>query len=562
MMSTSQRMQLIKEDDMVRLAWKRFLEKCEMRLDTTPLPVIWSTFRDYCAMYAPHLQLEAAPVQERVIDVEHEAVEVSDPADPDSAKSVMTQAIEAAQNERRVSAPEKAAQLLQEEGIHDLDEAKKDETAEQDEESTQIEREVDNSIDDRNHSVRITAINGRSISATRVVMNATPRPLIECKEAVNNRMIDGLTFTQQEEIAKEFDNLGIEYEKDYEENEGRRDESLPVPQPEPQPQFEPNPIIDPIYQLIAQALERIGFSPQQVDAKIDERIAEQTAACVADYLTSYQPPSTFEVKLQDMPLKEIDGTPPYWFERAFKMLAVNQEVLLVGPAGSGKSYGARLLAKALDMPFYATSLSGGVDEGVLQGWLMPVQSGGAFTYVPALFVTAYEQGGLMLLDELDAADANMLLIINDAVSNNEFFIPSRYENPRVIRHPNFRCIAAANTFGHGANRQYVGRAQLDEATLSRFRMGQIELDFDKSLEKRLYDERVVKYGHRLRERCRAQKGWKKDVSTRDIAKAHVKLAAWGSAEDVFYEYFSDWRDEDLERVKATRDHEMQRVILD
>jgi hypothetical protein len=40
----------------------------------------------------------------------------------------------------------------------------------------------------------------------------------------------------------------------------------------------------------------------------------------------------------------------------------------------------------------------------------------------------------------------------------------------------FVCIAAANTFGTGADRQYVGRNQLDESTLDRFRIGQIELD--------------------------------------------------------------------------------------
>jgi hypothetical protein len=38
----------------------------------------------------------------------------------------------------------------------------------------------------------------------------------------------------------------------------------------------------------------------------------------------------------------------------------------------------------------------------------------------------------------------------------------------IERHKDFICIAAANTFGMGANRVYVGRNQLDAATLDRF----------------------------------------------------------------------------------------------
>jgi cobaltochelatase CobS len=39
----------------------------------------------------------------------------------------------------------------------------------------------------------------------------------------------------------------------------------------------------------------------------------------------------------------------------------------------------------------------------------------------------------------------------------------------------------ANTFGTGADRQYVGRNQLDESTLDRFRIGQIERDYDSEI---------------------------------------------------------------------------------
>jgi cobaltochelatase CobS len=41
-------------------------------------------------------------------------------------------------------------------------------------------------------------------------------------------------------------------------------------------------------------------------------------------------------------------------------------------------------------------------------------------------------------------------------------------------------IAAGNTFGRGASREYVGRQQLDAATLDRFTV--FEVDYDEALE--------------------------------------------------------------------------------
>ena len=99
------------------------------------------------------------------------------------------------------------------------------------------------------------------------------------------------------------------------------------------------------------------------------------------------------------------------------------------------------------------------------------------------FVEFYEEGGLFLLDEIDAADANVLLVINQALANGHLPLPNRITNPQAKRHSDFVLIAAANTFGNDANRMYVGRNQLDESTLDRFRIGQVVMDYDRELEK-------------------------------------------------------------------------------
>src|SRR5262249_41806066 len=147
---------------------------------------------------------------------------------------------------------------------------------------------------------------------------------------------------------------------------------------------------------------------------------------------------------------------------------------------------------ALELPFYFVSISAGMSEGQLVGRLLPVGKQGKFEYVISKFVSAYENGGVLLLDEAAAGDPNMLLVINAALANGEMDVPNRPEKPAAKRHPDFICIAAANTFGTGADRQYVGRNQLDESTLDRFRIGQIDMDYDANLELALCSNKALR----------------------------------------------------------------------
>ena len=118
-----------------------------------------------------------------------------------------------------------------------------------------------------------------------------------------------------------------------------------------------------------------------------------------------------------------------------------------------------------------------MSESQILGRLVPAGENGQFVFLSTQFLDAYENGGVFLFDEIDAADPNVLLVINSALANGHLSVPSRHEKPTAARHPDFICIAAANTFGHGADRQYVGRNQLDESTLDRFRIGTVPMDY-------------------------------------------------------------------------------------
>ena len=91
-----------------------------------------------------------------------------------------------------------------------------------------------------------------------------------------------------------------------------------------------------------------------------------------------------------------------------------------------------------------------------------VDAGG--TYRESMFVSAYRDGGVFLLDEIDAGNAGVLTVLNAALAGDVMATPIGM----VKRSPRFLTVAGANTYGQGASRQDVGRNQLDAATLDRF----------------------------------------------------------------------------------------------
>jgi len=220
------------------------------------------------------------------------------------------------------------------------------------------------------------------------------------------------------------------------------------------------------------------------------------------------------------------------------LLLEDMPVALVGPTGCGKTVLARdaseIWAKAVGgdaeeafKRFGSASVTGGMSEGVLIGRLAPTGKGGAFEYMIAQFADNYEKGGPFLLDEGDAADPNVMLVINQAMSNGHLPLPYRVDNPEAERHEYFRIMTAWNTWGTGANRMFVGRNQLDGATLDRFLVGQIEMDYSQELEKALVpDLSYLQKMWALRDAMNDAK-LRRNLSTRFIVQSHKMVAGRG-----------------------------------
>lgn len=179
-----------------------------------------------------------------------------------------------------------------------------------------------------------------------------------------------------------------------------------------------------------------------------------------------------EVRTPDKKI-ELPAEPRHkQFEEVLNWVLSGADVMLIGPAGSGKTTLAEQVAKALDVPFF---FNGAIaSEYKLSGF---IDAQGRIISTP--FRKAFENGGVYLFDEMDASLPSALLAFNTALSNGHYDFP----DGTVKRHPNFHAMAATNTFGKGADRVYVGRNQLDAASLDRF--ARVNFDYDEKLERML-----------------------------------------------------------------------------
>ena len=169
--------------------------------------------------------------------------------------------------------------------------------------------------------------------------------------------------------------------------------------------------------------------------------------------------------------KTIEGHKHYQFDTLLKVLYSELNTMLIGPAGSGKTTLVEQVAEAMSFPFYCISVGMQTSKTDFLGYMDATGN-----YVKTNFRKAYEEGGVYLIDEIDAGNAGVLTIVNSALANCVCAFP----DGMIKRHDNFRCVSSANTYGKGSDRMYVGRNQLDAATLDRF--VKIYVDYDEKLE--------------------------------------------------------------------------------
>jgi len=233
------------------------------------------------------------------------------------------------------------------------------------------------------------------------------------------------------------------------------------------------------------------------------------------------------------------------FDECLLYAGLRQAIMLVGPAGTGKTFLAQQVAKSLAMPFASISCTVGMSESALTGRLIPTGEGGKFEYQESDFIRLYEKGGVFLFDEMDAADANVMMLVNQALANGGFFVSHRTGKTFVKRHPDFVCIGAANTFGNGGNIVYAGRERLDAATLDRFE--QLPVGYDKEFEDSISVPEIRDFAWNVRARIETNR-LRRVMSTRRIIAMSQQFKAGLPLETIKARYFASWSEDEKRKV--------------
>lgn len=139
--------------------------------------------------------------------------------------------------------------------------------------------------------------------------------------------------------------------------------------------------------------------------------------------------------------------------------------MLVADSGAGKTTIAIEYANNKETPYILQQGHSQLTVDDLLGY-KSITDG---TYFPSLLRDAVENGKIFIIDEIDACNPNVLLALN-SLKNKKF----QFADKLVDIHPNFRLLATANTLEYSD--VFNGRSKLDQATLSRFKIINCDLE--------------------------------------------------------------------------------------
>lgn len=269
---------------------------------------------------------------------------------------------------------------------------------------------------------------------------------------------------------KDFNNERLDVIKICEDFETKKYEDI---QKEKEAQINQEMSINSNLSTLEEAMAKVFIENKKdlIKEELTDKIFEQAKQKIEEeYGTIYK-----KVKLETEE-KEIDFGDEVLhekFDTILKFVKQNEPVFLVGEAGTGKNYICKQVAKALGLDFYFSN-------AVTQEYKLTGFTDAMGNYQESQFYKAFKNGGLFMLDEMDASIPEVLVILNAAIANRYFDFPAPIGY--VEAHPDFRVVAAGNTMGFGASYTYVGRNQLDGASLDRFAM--VDINYDINIETR------------------------------------------------------------------------------
>ena len=163
--------------------------------------------------------------------------------------------------------------------------------------------------------------------------------------------------------------------------------------------------------------------------------------------------------------------PQYVWPEETKIIAAmtlirKRNIMMAGPAGTGKTTFAEQLAARLGRPFYRISFHGQLEADQIIGQRIITEDGSMVWADGLLLIAMQTAGAVVLLDEIDRARSTMSTVMQSLLDSRYVTVLDTGHTVRCAEGVVF--LAAGNTNGTGDETgQYTAAQQMERSTLDR-----------------------------------------------------------------------------------------------
>jgi MoxR-like ATPase len=174
-----------------------------------------------------------------------------------------------------------------------------------------------------------------------------------------------------------------------------------------------------------------------------------------------------------------DKTDFEWFDYA---LEKKRNVLIESPTGCGKTSAALAWAAARGIPAYVISFSVSTEKSTMYGKMIPTEDG-HFAWQDGSLTDIVRHGGLVVLDEINAASERQLFEVHGILDKRREITLTDHKSEVIVAPDNFLVIATMNP-------NYEGTRELNKALRNRFAV-QLTWDYDPTIEAQLVQSKAL-----------------------------------------------------------------------
>lgn len=173
-----------------------------------------------------------------------------------------------------------------------------------------------------------------------------------------------------------------------------------------------------------------------------------------------------EVRLGDREPVQVSGRVHFQFETLIRKVKADH-VFITGEPGVGKTRVTRQIAEAMGVPLVSVSADPLPQRFEVLGGVSPITG----KTIEGAARDPWENGGVLLLDEIDLGHPSLTTTMNKLLDDDVFHFDREGGGKVAIpRHPLFRCVATGNTYGLGGSLRFVGAQRMNAASVNRFTM--------------------------------------------------------------------------------------------